>query len=97
MELFLHIPDGKQLRQENGSLQAYFCSPSGHVKMNIYISCLPGNRKYNYFYLFLKEKSYDKKIEVDKHICEVPGDILKLIIPFPVCQETGNGIIFAFS
>ena len=33
----------------------------------------------------------------DKHIFVFPGDISKLIIPFPVCQETGNGIIFAYS
>ena len=49
------------------------------------------------FFAYLKENRQDKKMEVDKHICGVPGDILKLIIPFPVCQETGNGIIFAYS
>ena len=30
-------------------------------------------------------------MEADKHIFVFPGDKLKLIIPFPVCQETGNG------
>ena len=69
-------------------------SPRGHIEINISISCLPGNRKWNYFCLFLKENSRDKKMEVDKHICVVQGDILKWIIPFPVCQKTGNGIIF---
>jgi hypothetical protein len=36
-------------------------------------------------------------MEVDKHIFVVPGDLLKIIIQFPVCQKTGNGIIFAYS
>ena len=79
------------------SLQEHLYSPSGHIIMNNSISCLPENRKLNYFCLFLKEYSKDKKIKVDKHIFIVLGDILKLIILFPVCQKTGNIIIFAYS
>ena len=106
MELFLPIPEGKQQRQENGSWHAFLWSARGHVEMNNSISCLPGNRKWNYFCLFLKENSRDKKMEVDKHICVVLGAMLELIIffyvflqeqakiiPFPVSQQTGNGII----
>ena len=33
-------------------------------------------------------------MEVDEHIFEVPGDMLKWTIPFPVHKETGNGIMF---
>ena len=93
MELLFPIPDGKLQRKENGSWQAYLWSPRRHVEMNYYISCLHGNRKWNCFCLFLKENSRDKKMEIVKHIYVVPGDMLKRIISFPVCQETGNGTI----
>ena len=39
----------------------------------------------------------DKKTKVDQHIFVVPRDMSKLIIPFTVCQETGNGIIYVYS
>ena len=43
--------------------------------------------------IFLRENSHEKKIKVDMCIFIFPRDILKLIIPFPVCQETGNGVV----
>ena len=46
---------------------------------------------------YMKENGYNKKTKVYQHICRVPGDQTKLLIPFPVCQETGNGIILACS
>ena len=87
----------KIAKTRNGSWKAYLWSSRGYVEMNNSISCLPGNRKLDYFCLFLKKNSRDKKMEADKHIFVFPGDILKWIIPFPVCQKTGNKIIFTYS
>ena len=61
------------------------------------ISCVPGNRKWNYVCPFLKEKSYGKKTKVDKDVLSFSGDKLEQINPFPVFQETGNGMFSALS
>ena len=74
-------------------LTSIFYSPRGHIKINNSISYLPENRIYNYFHLFLKENSYVKKTEVEEHIYIDLENMLKLISPFPACQETGNGFI----
>ena len=66
----------KIAKTKNGSLKAYFFIPWGPTEMNNSISCLPGNRKWNYFCQSLKENSQDMKIVVDKHIYVVPGDML---------------------
>ena len=87
----------KIAKTRNGSWHAFLWSARGHVEMNNSISCLPGNRKWNYFCLFLKENSRDKKMEVDKHICVVQVGMSKWIFIYPVCLETGNGIILAYS
>ena len=36
-------------------------------------------------------------MEIDEHIFIVHGDMLKWIIPFPVCWQTGHGIKYAYS
>ena len=57
MELLLPIPEWNYIRQEHMSYQEYFYSLRGNFKMNNSFSCLSGKRKWNYFYLFLKEYS----------------------------------------
>ena len=109
MDFFLPFPEGKKLWQENKSWQGCSFSLWWKVRTNKSISCVPGNRKWNVFCPFLKEKSYGKKTKVDMDVLKSPwwpvsltklifrDDQLKNINPFPVCQETGNGIISALS
>ena len=109
MKLILPLPEGTWLWQENKSSPAFYYGPREYVKKDkfvfnrymtsrkITISCLPGNKKFYYYCLFMNENEFDRKTKVDHHIFMVSWDMSIRKYKFPVGQETGNGIIYSNS